>query len=936
MSVPVSVGHGMILQLFLCIDPYIQATAATLIEKMRNSYFFSLFCSLLLGLSSGTLSAQQQIANGGFESGLSGWSKFIPAEAVGKNPSVTVVANGDPHSGSSVARLYADSPTRIGISTARLPVVPGERYRIGGWVKGDEGVQVQGGSAGVLARLVLLNAAGSDLPGGHYYIGFDQWLGRNLEPPANPLLPSEWTRIDAVVEIPAGAAEVVPGFFTWRAGDGAVYWDDVYFEKVPGSTPLTPISTTRSGFDPANVPPASAPAATQLLTQDRMDELFAALDLELPALSAVKTAVLADDYPQAVAAYAAYLRSRSGSHWLQPAFDPLQPDPTTTYNVLRAENARIGKVTPSDLAPLWHTFTGNIIDWYHNETLHNPVPYNKEWQWQLNRMSFWGDMAKAYRATANEAYPQAWEIQFRSFIAQCPPPAVVAEYEYSTWRTIEAGIRMRDSWPSAFQAFLNSASVSDEVLVLFAHSSMQHAKYLKQYPSDWGNWLTMGMCGLHSVGSLFPEFKDAQLWRQTAIETLRESALVQFLPDGAQYELSPGYHIVALDQNMMAIPRLALATGRLAEVPEDYVDMMEAGYDFLLYLMTPDRDMPRVNDSWPVSWLRTVMSNGLIFFPARDDWQWVVTDGAQGNPPVETSHAFPYAGYYVMRSGWETDANYVLFDGGPLGFAHSHQDKLNLVIWAYGQEVLFDGGGGSYEDSDWRRYGLLTQSHNTIMVDGMRQNRPHKDEATTVSRVPNDVEWESTPLYDFAAATYDGPYGTDPANNEHLATHTRRVLFAKPDVIVVADTLVPADALSHDYEARWHLLPTQIDVNNSLKSVTTTSVGKPNLAVVPLQTSGLVVEAISAQTTPEILGWNVRKDKSPQNVPATTVLHQRSGTGTQTFVTLLLPLRTGETNPVVSVTAVSANDYEVELTGGQTLSIHVPASPRGLITLEQE
>ena len=49
--------------------------------------------------------------------------------------------------------------------------------------------------------------------------------------------------------------------------------------------------------------------------------------------------------------------------------------------------------------------------------------------------------------------------------------------------------------------------------------------------------------------------------------------------------------------------------------------------------------------------------------------------------PTETSHAFPYSGHYVMRSGWDKDATYLLFDAGPFGAGHQHEDKLHFVLW---------------------------------------------------------------------------------------------------------------------------------------------------------------------------------------------------------------------------------------------------------------
>jgi hypothetical protein len=879
------------------------------------------------------------IPDPGFESGGDEWIHFCPPDSKAAGASLSISA-ASPRAGKNALRLDAPVLARHG-ATPREPiaVAPGERYRFSVWLRADESALPANDSAGGLVRLTLLNAGRGDAPGGHYFVGLDNWIGRDLQPPARARLPRDWVKTEVVLEIPAGTAYVVPTLFAWRVR-GVVYFDDVVFEKVPAGTPLTTISTTSGGT--VNSTPPSAPPAAELLTPAIQRELFAALDLAQPALTAVREAVARDDFPAAVRAFAGYLRTRDTRNWFVQPFDPASPDPSKKYRRERAESAAVGRVTPGVMAELWHTFPDNIIDWFRNETRHHPgMPFNGEWQWQLCRMDFWADMADAYRATADEKYPAAWVVQFRSFIAQCPAPTAVANDRESAWRTIESGIRMRDSWPRAYFAFLRSPSVTDEDLLLYVYSNIQHARYLQAHPSDWGNWLTMEMCGLHTVGTMFPELKDAVAWRRFAIETMHASTRRQFLPDGAQYELTPGYHIVALDENGMAIPRLARATGRLDEIPADYIAAMEKGYDYLLRLMTPDRSQPRFNDSWPVTWLRRVFENGLIFFPQRDDWRWIATDGRQGRPPAETSHAFPYAGYYVMRSGWERDANYVAFDAGTLGYTHSHQDKLNLVVYAYGREILFDGGGGSYENSKWRAYAIDAFSHNTVLVDGMPQRRQLHDRDANVSRVPNDVVWQSAPDHDFAAGVYDGAFssanlwsGPQPRGP---VTHTRRVFFAKPDLVVVADTLVPDVAAStHTYQARWQLLPVKAVTDPITQAVTTADEGLSNLAVIPLRADGLEIRAVSGQTEPELIGWHIRKDMNPQYVPATTVTHTRSGAGTQTFVTLLYPLRPGETNPVKTVSPLNATDTRVTLAGGRHLLITVSPDPKGPITLTRE
>jgi hypothetical protein len=74
-----------------------------------------------------------------------------------------------------------------------------------------------------------------------------------------------------------------------------------------------------------------------------------------------------------------------------------------------------------------------------------------------------------------------------------------------------------------------------------------------------------------------------------------------------------------------------------------------------------------------------------------------------------------------MRSGWERDAIFLGFEAGPFGYGHQHEDKLGVVIFAYGKDLLVEGGSYAYDASKWRRYVLSSAAHNVILVDGQGQ-----------------------------------------------------------------------------------------------------------------------------------------------------------------------------------------------------------------------
>jgi hypothetical protein len=64
-----------------------------------------------------------------------------------------------------------------------------------------------------------------------------------------------------------------------------------------------------------------------------------------------------------------------------------------------------------------------------------------------------------------------------------------------------------------------------------------------------------------------------------------------------------------------------------------------------------------------------------------------------------------------------------------------------------------------------------------------------------------------------------------------------------------------------------------------------------NVAIVPLQADHLDIRTVSGQTEPELLGWSVWKDMTPESVPAITVTQTSQGSGPQSFLTLLVPIR---------------------------------------------
>jgi len=235
-------------------------------------------------------------------------------------------------------------------------------------------------------------------------------------------------------------------------------------------------------------------------------------DLNRAELTAVKFAVEKSDWPAAKHAFADYLRSRTQPKWFAADLPPVG-------------NAKTRRNAGADKA-LEHRFNsidiewefGDQIDWGFNPTTQpdSKWPRNNEWTWQLSRHAMWVDLSNAYRATGDEKYAREFVVELQSWVHDCPVPlARPANGAFSKWRTIEAGIRTGSVWPEVFFRFVPAKAFDDEAVVLMVKSFVEHAQYLTKFHTS-GNWLTMEANGLYHVGALFPEFKDAKLWRATS------------------------------------------------------------------------------------------------------------------------------------------------------------------------------------------------------------------------------------------------------------------------------------------------------------------------------------------------------------------------------------------------------------------------------------
>ncbi len=587
-------------------------------------------------------------------------------------------------------------------------------------------------------------------------------------------------------------------------------------------------------------------------------------------------AVAKNDREKAVSALAEYYRKRKAYNIF--GFNK-------AYNKSHADKGVDGKMSEINID---YDFSDGRINFLFNPTLEKP-PVNHEWLWQLNRHSWWGSMAHAYADTKDEKYAKAFNIQLLDWVVQTDIPASW-NAPGSAWRTIECGIRLMGSWMEAFNLFRHSESILDETLIVMLGSLHKQAIHLFNHPTR-GNWLLMETSGTYNFGSLFHEFNDAEKLRSVSCSRMIEEMETQVLPDGMQYELSPDYHVVSLGC-ALNIYNTAFATGTTHEFPKAYLECIYKMMMAAVKLSTPGFIQPRTNDCYTM-FTKRYTSNAYRLFPNDEVFKFFNTDRAEGCPPDgKTASVFmPWSGFAAMRSDWGADATYLCFDVGPLGMGHWHQDKLNINLFKGNEELIFDDGGGQYEQSPERNYGISAYDHNVITVDGMGQNRrePKKVE------VEIDAGWMTNDAFDYAYGVYSDAFG----DNKYPATHKREVRFCKPSVYVVRDTLTSVDGEEHIYGLRFHMDTLNVKTLDC-GSVLAEYGKKWDLLIVPIADDGEKpgeFKAYSANKEP-LLGWYIGRN-AESNHPATTVIMESAPAREHHFTTVLIPFEHGTALPEV-------------------------------------
>jgi asparagine synthase (glutamine-hydrolysing) len=466
-------------------------------------------------------------------------------------------------------------------------------------------------------------------------------------------------------------------------------------------------------------------------------------------------------------------------------------------------------------APLLHTVSASPLGGESDTIKHwSQIPDDSntdiKFIWEPNRFAFVYTLVRAYAASHDEKYAEAFWQSILDWAEHNPPNTG------PNWMDgQEIALRLM-AWTFGFAQFSGSPSSTAQrikkfTLYVAAQAERIH-KNIGYAISTRSNHTISEAFGLWLVGLLFPELKDSEKYLSLGRKLLEQAAAAQILPDGSYSMYSLNYQ-----RFILHIYLYAIRLGEINHFPlsSQLKESVANSIAFLSHLIDPQTGqipvygsndgalvLPLNNcdftDYRPLLQLGWYITRGeCLFEPGEwdEDLFWLCgfsraeRSGASRHV-VEaqvSKTSFPDGGLYLLRNrNSKAIIRCTDFRSRP-----SHADQLHVDLWMRGQNIACDAGTYLYSGHDPWRNGLAhTSTHNTVTVDG-------KDQMTLVSRF-TWTNWSKGKVLRHTEKLWQGEHdGYKPV------AHRRTVMALEDDRWLVIDDLVGHKP--HHYALHWLL-----------------------------------------------------------------------------------------------------------------------------------
>ncbi len=438
--------------------------------------------------------------------------------------------------------------------------------------------------------------------------------------------------------------------------------------------------------------------------------------------------------------------------------------------------------------------------------------------WEPNRFAFVYTLVRAYAASHDEKYPEAFWALIEDWASHNPPNTG------PNWMDgQEIALRLM-AWTFGYFQFSNSPSFTPDrtakFILLIAAQTNRIYKNISYAISTRSNHTISEAFGLWMVGLLFPELKHAEKYLTLGRKLLEQSAVEQIFPDGTYSMYSLNYHRFILHIYLYAIQlsenyQLPFTNSLKASITKsiEYLSCLinpqtgempvYGSNDGALVLPLNNCDFTDYRPLLQLGWYIT--KKEFLFEPGPwdEDIFWLcgesLTAKSAKNAKKEerrknlselrvlSGESFPDGGVYLLRSS----NSHALIHCMDFTSRPSHADQLHVDLWIHGHNIAIDAGTYLYSGQPPWRNGLAhTNVHNTITVD-------NQDQMTMVSRF-TWTNWSKGKVLKHDKNLWQGEHdGYKPVS------HKRTVMALEGDRWLVIDQLTANE--SHHYALHWLL-----------------------------------------------------------------------------------------------------------------------------------
>ncbi|MHB9134674.1 MAG: heparinase II/III domain-containing protein [Armatimonadota bacterium] len=185
--------------------------------------------------------------------------------------------------------------------------------------------------------------------------------------------------------------------------------------------------------------------------------------------------------------------------------------------------------------------------------------------------------------------------------------------------------------------------------------------------------------------------------------------------DGLWYEGTMAYHFYALQAIIDTVDAVK-CTGR--DMTGDA--RLKSLWLGPLQLAYPNGQFPVMHDSDPGG-----LAGREYFYKWANNYfkdaRFAAYAGGKTTGEALKSTDLKGIGLAILRRGAGDNANCAMIDYGPHGDGHGHPDKLNIVLYGLGQELVLDPGRITYSVPEYTTWCRTTAAHNTVAINQQNQ-----------------------------------------------------------------------------------------------------------------------------------------------------------------------------------------------------------------------